>query len=181
METTIQTEQHGDLTRYYVRNSDWGWGIIIIDPRNGMVLCYTDYGNYNYNWSHRGEQSIFQFIGKISFDYAMSKFLGAKQTVNVERTLLAFRKHVLEYRREESHTAEDAREMWDALNEAEDEGFHGSSLGHFLAASPIAENIDEWYDFICYEHPSEARGFWDHIWTPLVAHIQENQLQLLPS
>lgn len=174
-QVTINYELQGVLHRYYVRNSNWGWGIIIIDPRNGLVMCYTDYGNYNYAWPHHGEKYPLHFLQKISFDYAMTKFLGGRKEFDAERTALSMKRHVLEYRRDEAYTAEEAREMWDAIKEAEDEP--GEGFMYVIRDGAFAQHNADWWEMPVYRFPNDARGFWDHIWRPLMEHIKAEETE----
>lgn len=119
--------------RYTIRPDDrsLGWCVCII-ASDGIVSVISDYGNWNYWWTHIGVPDIRQFFSGLDHDYLMRKF-DPEQHVDLDATLVAVKRRILELRRSGELTKDGAREEWDI---AENE----------LSANPVEADaaVDRW-------------------------------------
>lgn len=110
------------LWRYYLPNENReGWAEIVIGS-NGFFAAVSDYGDYAYAWRHHGCKDARQFFlrGARDWHYFATKLGGRDALVyDGEGTAKAIRKHILDARRSQEMSSEDARVEWDRVEECE--------------------------------------------------------------
>ncbi|PZQ59254.1 MAG: hypothetical protein DI570_16470 [Phenylobacterium zucineum] len=190
MSTPSVTEH--PATCYTVRNG-WAWAHIFV--RHGTskgelstggdrhwvhVSVLSDFGEFGYCWSHIGEDWR-KFLANLDLHYAMNKMLGPRFRVplGIEEADAKGRQLILQGRRENNLTTEDARKLWDGLKEAEtDEG-----LDHFLRdwdrGSGGLWYAQQWWDYRWDKVNPQAEGFWEKVWPHFVAHLTEQPVEVV--
>lgn len=170
-EVVITEEQQGALTSYII-HSRAEWAMVVIDPRHNLVMCYSGSGSYNYSWGSPGS-SFIDFLVSLDYGYAMGKFLGSRNVLDVEKTAQNMREHILQARQVDSITAEVAREMWDHVKDAQ-EGLDVEFMME-IRDGVYGEHDHDWWERPIYQFPSEARWFWDEIWMPLMRYLRDKR------
>lgn len=106
--------------RYDIRltNHYGGWAIITIDENGGLFNAHTDYGNYNYSWPNHGRESFKHFILELVKDkhYFMNKIASCDYYC-AEETEEAWKKQIIEDRRDRELSKKEARELWNEIIE----------------------------------------------------------------
>lgn len=92
-----------------------GWAIIFLDEKNGTLSVHSDFGNWAYSWTSIGQPSLKHFLIECDTDYVSSKFVGSKRFVNVEETIKAIKADIIEKRKNNECTEEEARRAIDEL------------------------------------------------------------------
>lgn len=171
-------------TCYTVRNG-WAWAHVFV--RHGVrqeadgracswahVSVDSDYGPFGFCWAHMGPQPWHEFLAGLDFDYAMKKFMGARFQVPLtcDAAAAKARSLVLEARRN-GMSAEDARNLFDAVEEAE---IAADDAGAFLREwdrhSGGVMYRHELYDANWTQPNPQAVGFWAEIWPHFIAAIK---------
>jgi len=140
------------------------WADITIDvtsDRSGRISISSDYGNYANYWGACGS-GLKQFLIDLNLEYAADKF-GADRWFDLDCTLKGYKQRVLEYRRDETLTADLAREIWDEINELED----CSNKSEFEARMWNQSKLMRMYDHcpdIDYGITPQFNKFWKTVW-----------------
>ena len=102
--------------RYYVPNIDGeGWGIFVLDS-TGFFSAVTDYGNCAFRWSSTGTKDFREFM-KGSPSYYINKLFGEGKEYQGDQTVEKIKRYIIECRREDSLTEEQARHEWDLMDQ----------------------------------------------------------------
>lgn len=117
----------------YTLRSEWEWATILIrsfratgvdgEPREvGEILVHSSFGSWAYQWGHLG-RPFKQWLAKgPEREYVASKFLGTMAYVfDGASTVRNLRRSLLENRRSTDITKDDARAIWDWINDYEGE------------------------------------------------------------
>lgn len=139
------------------------------------IAVNSDYGSFGYTWSHMGEPTS-AFVADLDFSYAMQKFLGDRFHVPMESEDCCdkVRAIVLERRRHDGMTKEDARSLWNETGP--DADFFGFDfLRELDERTGGAMYRNELWDSRWTEPCPQARGFWRDIWPHFVAHLQQGE------
>lgn len=108
--------QRVKLRRYHLPSEKFeGWATIVIGD-DGYFSAISDFGNYAFRWTHYGDQDFRQFLLRMheSWDYFCSK-LGS-QEFDGPATKRAIEVYILEQRREQEYTKEEAADLWEDLH-----------------------------------------------------------------
>ena len=140
----------------------------ILDERTGQIMIDGSYGTFAYSWSTSGRAgtSLHAFLHSLDFDYFMKK---ASKTPHrdhdMPKTLLRMREDVLDARRHDSITKEQARAVWNAVHDLDET----MSESEFIAAF---QSDNDLYEYWCDGGPPMAtkengamRAFWDEVWS----------------
>jgi hypothetical protein len=146
------------------------------EPYQGATVSVTStYGNWGFVWTHMGEP-WHKFLISVDFDYAMSKFMGKDYRVDQphEDNAVKMRKIIIEERRTGALNKDDARTMWDALQDPFER--HESFFTEWdRRAQGLPYEHDFWeYDFT-HTNPV-AQPFWDRLWLQFTKQLQEYNL-----
>lgn len=160
-----------DVERYQIRTKH-GWALIYLDEKHGTFLCCSDYGDYNYIWSHRGSQTLKQFVSNLDFEYFMKKTRPGYETFSPKASIKMIKEHIAETRYHGWMTKDQARDAWNDLERID----HYQHEQLFL--QEIAESEDlmralgsEFYEFAAHEPDGQSRGFWREIWPEFLKQI----------
>lgn len=152
-----------------------GWADITISsvgPAHGRIQIASDYGDFQYFWSHCG-MPFKKFLGKIGIEYAASKFR-QDSWFDHEGTMKRFREDAAQSRREGSLSREKFKEIRRELKWLEDE-HHESGFNLALAQCPA---IMRYYDHIPdfrYTITPQFRYFWKTVWPLLLAEFEKEE------
>lgn len=182
MESQVFTVAKSTVECYKIRVTDgFAWADITIDAndRGGRICIASDYGNWQNYWGAAGSD-FKAFLGKISEDYAASKF-GAERWIDVDKSLASFKKAVAERKKYGGLDKEEAREIREEIEELKHENAqsleaaisHSTKLYSFLYKH--AGEIDLEYE----PNPHFAR-FWKEIWPVLLAEFKK-EASLIPA
>lgn len=180
-------------TRYTVRNG-WAWAYLYVD--HGVVKAdkltsndrhwvsvsvISDYGSFGFCWSHIGEDWR-DFLAGIDFDYAMKKMMGLRLWVplDVSEASDKAKSTVIDLRRHDCLSREEARDLYDAAESASGDAFN---CQHFLAEwnseSMGKVSSRDLYDGRWEKYNPQAVGFWADIWPHFIAAIQAEAVEVV--
>lgn len=133
-----------------------GWQATGVDSRPrwcGEILIHSSFGSWANSWGHCGVP-FDQFLMKIECDYCAGKFMGSKAYVfDGEESVRNLRSSLIEHRRTGDITKNDARAIWDWIDE-NDLGLENSDSEFVNLLNNCAREAD-WQD------PLTGRPDWD--------------------
>ncbi len=139
-------------------------------PRHwANVAILSDFGTFGYCWTHMGEPWP-EFCRDLDFHYAMGKLAGRHfyEPLDIDECRIKTREIVLERRRTDCMTKEDARALWDALLDCCEASTFLADLDRLSDGAMYREELWD----ARWEQPSaSARGFWSEIWPHYLAAI----------
>jgi hypothetical protein len=144
----------------------------------GEILIHSSFGSWGNSWTACANR-FKHFLTHIDFDYTFGKFMGSSLNVfDGEASTIAMRDKVIEERKQGLMASDDARWLWDHLDDADE-----SSIESWVRSiEDIARNTDSrsiksllsepWY--AAADKPdSGAVGFWRDLWPEFVAHLKQ--------
>ncbi|WP_114729495.1 hypothetical protein [Vibrio cholerae] len=165
---------------YQVRHKTFGgWGdiFLICGQESVRVAINSDYGTFAHNWTHCGGDPK-EFLTDIDFDYCMKKLTNYKHYVPApEQYPIEVKQSIIESRREENLTKEEAREAWgDMLNTEHSEGdlYFQELIDH-----PLFEKVFGATEYLPSAQKVDpcCQDFWDKVWIPFVGQLKEELAQ----
>lgn len=184
-------------------NQEWaticyqGWQGTGVDgqPREcGEILIHSSFGSWANSWSHLG-QPFEEWLKEAEKEYCAGKFLGSKAyTFDGEKTVKELRASLLECRREGSLTKNDAKSLWDWVEESQLE--LECSADSFCNAMSRCFDEADWQDVMPGKYATTGPGrgarhflqepwerivtsldrsfnnFWEALWPVFVANLQ---------
>ena len=179
VETTLKPYscKKSSSERYDIRipgKSDWA--IVTISEAGGILSITSDYGDYSYNWPHRGGQPFKEFLLDIDTDYLLNK-ISSRSFLLVKETKEAWLKEIIqarkedgisEYRYDNLDRRRRTKKLRDLAREAYNDikGWHGTRMDEaiqFLHSSQAVAKIIEFPDFQTDWDP-QARMFVERLW-----------------
>lgn len=145
--------------------------IVTLRPSTGFVsVSCWEYADLNgcHWWSHRGNQSLAEFLLGVDRHYAIGKLFDrdALKEFDLELSIAGLKEAIIEMRRNardyrRGPTADRAREMWDDVASVETD-------------SDIAriEWLDEPWNYIVTTDKPCVTWFWDSVWASFMAHLR---------
>lgn len=165
-------------------------------PREiGEILIYSSYGAWAHQWGHIG-QPFKQWLLDVECDYVAGKFLGSKAyQFDGEKTVEHLCQSIIEHRRSGDLTKNDARTIWDWVEENEIELSSSESefvrcMGdcsrqadwkHTPPGDPWAEPgpergaryfLEEPWDRLATSLNRDFANFWGRVWPTFIAHLK---------
>ena len=140
------------------------------------VAVISDWGNFGHLWSHCGSPPE-DFLFDLERSYAMGKFLGDKlNQYDGEGTLAEVRRWLLELRREGDIDKEQAREVWDHIEDNSSEiesGIH--EMVRAMESMPLSARLRpcEPWELARKRINPQAEDFWRWAWPPFIEALQE--------
>ena len=187
-------------------NQEWaticwqGWQATGVDqkPREcGEILIHSSFGSWAHHWWHLGEPFA-QWLQDINSDYIARKFMGSKAyEFDGKKTVHELRCSLIEHRRTGDITKDDARAIWDFVEDSEDELESSSEMfvermfdcmrladwpprnGKYSDAAPergARHFLEEPWDRICTSLDHQFAGFWRDLWPVFIRHLKEAPL-----
>ena len=162
---------------YQVRAGGCTWGdiVLVCGKESVSVMATSDYGSFDYFWSHCGGEPK-AFLCGLDFQYTMKKLTNGKLYVpDPDGYEVEIKENIIEARKDESLTKEQARTAWDDMlshKEAYPEGdlFYQGLVEHNLFEQVFGdyENLPSSEVECC-----RAVDFWKDIWAPFIAELKE--------
>lgn len=204
----MKVTRSNDMEVYRIRHQgEWaticvqGWQATGIDgtPREiGEILIYSSYGAWAYQWGHLA-LPFKQWLAKADEPgYIAGKFLGANADVfDGEKSVRELRRSLLEHRRMGDLTKNDARAIWDFIEDHDDEMERSADLfcermfdcvnqadwpprdGWYSDAGPergARYFLEEPWERICTSMDHEFAAFWRVIW-PVFSEQLRSELE----
>lgn len=146
--------------------------LILIDERTGYVTIEGGYGTFSYRWPSvaRGPESLHSFLYDLNFDYFMGK--AAKQPYRVadlDKTVAGLRRQLIEDRRRLDIDRREARDLWQALEDADHDG-----ADQFVRAlyddAHWSARLDYSDPLVMVDDPG-VRRFWAEVWKPFAEQV----------
>lgn len=139
----------------------------------GEILVHSSFGTFCHTWNHCAVP-FKQFLLSISFESFMMKCLGEEfESFDGLASVASVKTAILESRREEGLSADDARNLWDELDLVSDEAqsceyaFH-----HVLSDLCTEESIGASTEFVVTTPSNQAKGFWRELWPHFLAMLE---------
>lgn len=158
---------------YRVR-AGFEWALIALDDNTGLIAIESSFGSFNYVWPPRHRsQPLAEFVTCLDFGYFMSKTRGlSAKEFDLDETIKAFRRWVIDERRATNITKEHARDAWDALDDIHEEGPRTAEHCGTLI-NEDRERLrdalgDDWWDGMRQRYTAECVAFWDTIWPAFI-------------
>jgi hypothetical protein len=149
------------------------------DSRWVELTIHSSYGNYGYFWSNTGDagSTAIDFLGRVDRDYLMNKLVenGNYMRFDAELTADGIREWIRQSRRDRSIEKAEAREMYDAVEEAE-----GDSQRFFEALKDECETL--FWKHSLYELSRDAPDraavqFYETLWPAFIAELSRDTTQ----
>ena len=162
---------------YKIRDLKEGWADITIDAKDeyGRISIASDFGNWQYFWSHCG-MPFKRFLTTVDKDYVARKF-GAKGFLDVDSTIKNYKETLIESRRF-GMDKKKARKIYDEIKFLEK---HWTGQTEFEIVISTLPNLMSYWDGMPEAsktyHPLFSR-FWDEIWIEFVAHLKTESTEL---
>lgn len=194
-ENTIRKDTSADVYRIRTARHEWativmfGWQATGNDgaPREcGEILIHSGFGSWAHSWGHLG-MPFKTFLLKAERDYIATKFIGADAyKFDGELSVRELRKRLLRWRREGQLNKEDARQLWDYIDESEFE--LESSERDFVDAMQQASSelvpsrqllrfVQEPWEQLATSLDSQFAGFWREIWPTFLEQLKAESLE----
>lgn len=168
-------------------------------PREcGEILIHSSFGSWANSWGHCGV-SFDKFLMKIERGYCADKFMGEKARVfDGEATVRELRTSLIEARRTGGLTRNDARSIWDWIEENEldlqsggnefvyrmNECAREAEWEDALTGRPDWDTgpgrgalhfLEEPWDRIRTDIDKQFEGFWRDLWPVFIEHLKQHQ------
>lgn len=96
------------------------WAKIIVDEKNFILSCISDAGNFSHRWPNEEHRTFKKFLTQIDSGYLMRKIEPRATEFDVDATCESLIRALLEYRRDDNITKEQARKEYDIIKWHED-------------------------------------------------------------
>jgi len=159
---------------YKIRHeSNSYWADITVDANEstGRIQIASDFGSWENYWGACGK-SFKSFLISLNIDYVAGKF-GADKWFDEVATIKQFKREVLEYRKDDSITAEVARKIWNEIIDLEEVGSYENEFSMRLFNG---EEIMRFYDYcphLIRDISPLFRRFWNEIWPVFVEELKK--------
>jgi hypothetical protein len=109
------------VEKYVIKSPTGQWlANIVLDDKDGDIYIQSDYGDYSYWWRSRGrDTTLKQFLLSCDDSYVMNKFGygGKNDYFYADRTIKNIKKDILQQRREDRIDSDQARLLWNEIND----------------------------------------------------------------
>lgn len=181
--TQLSITRHGGTTHVTV---DTFKGNSESRLNGGTIQISGDFGPWGHTWTHIGDKTFIDFLGKLSFDYAMNKLVGREDLYgfDFDRSVEGIRSRIIELRHGKSLEKEQARAYWDELEniEASTESEFFNALndiswygGHQSFISLTSALYDD--DFSEVPVLTSPKGntayFWEDLWPIVLVELRK--------
>lgn len=148
----VRSSKRSGSERYDIRlGKHDAWAIFTIGT-DGQFSCHSDYGDYNYWWSSIGSCTFKQFIVTLRDpDYLLGKVTGGRRTFNLRRTLQSWRDDIVEARKDQRITKDQARRLYDELDE--------DSAGEYYCTADLLQH--HWHNNVFTGNDPESQRLYD--------------------
>ena len=182
------TLEKSKCDKYVLRSKDQHWWAVFMISEDGFVSIQSDYGDYNYCWSSRGDQTIKEFLIDCNDDYLMGKLgMNLPKEFNGGKTAQRIKEDILRERKQRYIESNLARFYFDLCKEIkylytiqDFEDYINSE--HFSGLpSKALENLSllDFYEKdyssipVIMDKPQQLKAFFEHIWPPFIEILKE--------
>lgn len=171
-------------------NDEWaticwiGWQAKGIDgqPREcGEILIHSSFGSWAHSWGHLGI-AFDKWLQEAERDYCAVKFMGAKAyKFDGEKTVRELRRRLIDARRHDGLSREEARGIWDYVEDRQSEleasehdfvNVMTQAETELVATKRVQQFISEPWEFTCTSLDNQFAGFWRDLWPVFVEHLK---------
>lgn len=158
----------------------------------GEIVINSSFGAWANTWTACGVP-FKQFLCGVDFDYAFTKFMGAKLNLfDGEATLNEIKREIIRQRRRTDLNAESAREVWELLDWGREniDGGNATAFGHEMIqigealhyGHPMKDyflDASGWPNVTRYDY--QAVGFWRDIWPEFTEALKAETAEGVPA
>jgi len=167
---------------YKLRNiPEGGWADITLREwkGGGTFDCQSDYGNYANTWTAIGSRTFKQFLCGLDMDYFLKKTRPRDYRIfDAEKTCKQIKENIIESRKNNDLSKEDARTCWEEIDDIENEDPNDTTgFWYLLEKTRLVELIYDWdpsavpsattYNYDCI-------AFWERVWPHITKYWEEN-------
>jgi hypothetical protein len=154
----------------------------------GEIVIHSSFGTWGHTWGACAVP-FKQFLAEVEFDYVFTKFMGTElRRFDGEVTLREVRREILEQRRNNRTTTDEAREAWDLVAE-EESRIESSETDCGYALHDIASSLSDdhpMHDYFadpmswprCTKPDIQAVGFWRELWPLFIEAIKAESVKV---
>ncbi len=182
MTKSTVTKSQSTVYKIRVKEPHSTWADITINENSGAVDIQSDYGNYSYMWNCIGDRTLRDFLISLDYQYFMGKAAANNgYKFSLKESIKLIKQEIVESRKLEDTTKEEARECWDDLSEIEE--YSSGETSYFEAVcrttNLFATIFGEDFHGVpsADEHCPSAKGFWDIFW-PVACGVWKEELSL---
>jgi hypothetical protein len=148
------------------------WADITVDANGntGRLQIASDYGSWQYYWGACG-RTFKEFLLQVHIGYVAGRF-GEDHHFDCEKTIAFNKKIVLDWRKQEGCTQDQARKMWDELSSMTDCTTSESFARSWYDQDALPEFFDEHPDIRTSISP-QFQAFWENVWPAFCAQIRQ--------
>jgi hypothetical protein len=160
---------------YKIRHpSGMYWADITIDAsdRSGRIQIASDFGDYQRYWGACGK-SFKEFLCSLDMHYAAGKF-GANDWFDHDKTIRGYKLSVIEYRRNESISKEEARKIYDEINDVDTKGGCTTSneLVNYISGKDALMEFFDYMPEVTRDITPQFRKFWATAWVVFINELK---------
>ncbi len=153
----------------------WGDITLICGDQSVSVMATSDYGSFDHYWSHCGGEPK-DFLCGLDFQYTMKKLTNGKLYIpDPSGYRKEIKENIIEARKENYLTKEQAKTAWDEMLAIQDEYEKGDIFFKELYEHEFFEQVFG----ACEGLPSStepdhcAVDFWNDVWTPFIESLRK--------
>lgn len=169
---------------YSLKGKKCLWAKINLDcgEESVNVMISSDYGEFNHYWGYCGMNPK-EFLIKTDMNYTMKKLMGGSDNMyepDFKERLKSFKKLVIEYRKENNITKEQAREAWIKILSIFD--YCQNSNDIYYSECINSEELEcILYDSESIPENTKKKNtvieFWEDIWIPFINFLKEEIIE----
>jgi hypothetical protein len=153
----------------------WGNITLICGAESVSVMATSDYGTFDYHWSHCGGEPK-NFLCGLDFQYTMKKLTnGNLYTPDPSGYREEIKSSIIESRKDEGLTKEQARTAWDEMLCIHDEYEKGELFFNALYNHALFDNVFGEAEYLPSSTQPDhcAVNFWNDVWTPFINSLRQ--------
>ena len=137
------TYTKGTVEKYDIRWNRGEWAVFTIDNASGLMQCHSSYGDWGYSWPHHGRESFKHFIIEMERDWHYLLKKTSKPVFDFDESIKYWKNHIIELRRDDSCTKEEARAAFDEIMSLDNNGpMDNSACAYILNDSTAISDAD---------------------------------------
>jgi hypothetical protein len=171
------TKSQAELYRIRSGKGSLAWGDItlICGAQSVSVMATSDYGTFDYRWSHCGGEPK-AFLCGLDFQYAMKKLTNGNLYVpDPDGYENEIKESIVDSRKNGGLTRVQARTAWDEMLSIHDEYNGGDLFFHALYDHELFERVFGDYEGMPSAEIADCRAvdFWGDVWMPFISSLRE--------
>lgn len=133
-----------------------GWAILVLDEDTGFVSIQSDYGNWDFIWppACHGRRSLKHFLCEADYPYLAGKFFHGRgeEEFDFHGTVDKIKRDIIDARRGGEVGNENAREVYDEVDEMEECG-EDTFYANMSRDLSIVLGDEPWHSFVHRKKP----------------------------